>query len=74
MSTLCILELWYSFSVTETSAFRKSSVVKLEKYEGESKSKGKKHLTALTEVTVQFYISFYFIVPLQHNAFVILFN
>jgi len=43
--------------------------------EGESKSKGKIHLTALIEVTVSnFYISFFYIVPLQHNAFVISFS
>ena len=44
-------------------------------YEGESKSKGKIHLTSLIEVTViNFTYHFSTIVPLQHNAFVISFN
>jgi len=46
-----------------------------QKCEGESKSKGKIHLTALIEVTASdFYILFFYIVPLQHNTFVISFN
>jgi len=44
-------------------------------YEGESKSKGKIHLTALIRSNCeQFYISFLYIAPLQHNEFVISFN
>jgi len=42
--------------------------------EGESKSKGKIHLTALIEVTVTRFYIFFYIVPLQHDAFVISFN
>ena len=44
-------------------------------HEGESKSKGKNTFNGFNRNNCeQFYISFSYIVPLQHNAFVILFN
>jgi hypothetical protein len=44
-------------------------------YEGESKSKGKKTCNCFNRNNCeQFYILFFSIVPLQHNAFVISFN
>jgi hypothetical protein len=40
-------------------------------YEGESKSKGKKHFNGINRSNCeQFYTSFFYTVPLQHNAFV----